>query len=74
MLLRSDDIALGIAHRHRPWWTVWYGRHTRQYWAMPRWLAPTRARLIDESTPEALEAAIANFETFNPKPTRRTAR
>jgi hypothetical protein len=70
MLLGRDDIARGIAYRHRPWWTVWYGHTTCRYWALPRWVEAARAVLIDAPTPEALEAAISTFEMFNPKPSR----
>jgi hypothetical protein len=73
-MLGPDDIARGIAHRHRPWWAVWYGHHTGRYWALPRWVHPARARLIDAPTPDTIEAAIVNFEMFNPKPTRITTR
>jgi hypothetical protein len=63
----------GTARRiasERPWWIVWYGQHTRKYWAapLPSWITSSRARLIEATTPEALEAGIATFEMFNPSP------
>jgi hypothetical protein len=47
-------VARWIQHRHRPWWHVWYGRATRQYWAMPAW-APGPYGLLAATTPEALD-------------------
>lgn len=67
MLPGPDDVARWIQRRHRPWWHVWYGRATREYWAMPAW-APDRHGLLAATTPEALDAAIATFEAHHPRP------
>jgi hypothetical protein len=57
-----------MEHKHRPWWRIWYGRHTGQYWAMASWVRTPYA-MFGATTPEALDAAIATFETLHPKPT-----
>jgi hypothetical protein len=67
MLLGPHDIARRLEYQHSPGWLVWYGRHTRQYWALARW-ARTRDGFLTAATPEALDAAIAAFEMFHPRP------
>jgi hypothetical protein len=69
MLLGPHDIARRLEHQHRPGWVVWYGERTRQYWAMAVWVRTPRS-LLGGATPEALDAAIATFEMFHPKPRR----
>lgn len=45
MLLGPHEIALYIEDKHRPWWTVWYGRSTRQLGACPLGADPARHAL-----------------------------
>jgi hypothetical protein len=71
MLLGPHDIARRLQYRHRPGWSVWYGGRTRQYWALACWVRPAGA-LFAADTPEALDAAIATFETLHPKPKQRS--
>ena len=68
MLFGPHEIARRIQYQHRPGWSIWYGRETRQYWALARWTRATGA-MFSAETPQALEAAIATFETHHPKPT-----
>ncbi|HEX6469149.1 MAG TPA: hypothetical protein VF069_08645 [Streptosporangiaceae bacterium] len=56
-----------MEYQRRPWWVVWFGRHTRQYWALASWVR-TPDGMLTAATPEALDAAIAAFEMFHPKP------
>jgi hypothetical protein len=65
MLLGPHEIARRIEYQRRPWWRVWYGEYTRQYWALASW---TPSGMIAAATPDALDAAITTFEMFNPKP------
>jgi hypothetical protein len=67
MLLGPHDLARRIEHRHRPGWVVWYGRHTRQYWALASWVRTPHAMLA-AATLDEIEAAIAGFELLHPKP------
>lgn len=67
MLLGPHEIARGIEWSHRPGWVVWYGEHTRQYWALACWVRASYA-MLTAATPDALAAAMAVFEMFNPKP------
>jgi hypothetical protein len=67
MLLGPREIARRIEYKNRPWWSVWYGRQTRLYWAVACWVRTPDA-MLSAATPEALDAAIANFEAFHPKP------
>jgi hypothetical protein len=69
MLFSPDDIALRIQYEHRPGWLVWYGRETRQYWAMPLWIHTSG--LLNNAVPDLLDAAMRTFETFYPRPTGR---
>ncbi|MEV6984535.1 hypothetical protein AB0M95_25215 [Sphaerisporangium sp. NPDC051017] len=41
-----------------PGWTVWYGEHTRRFWAMPRSAVPAGTRMPEGGTIEELEAAV----------------
>jgi hypothetical protein len=52
--------------QHRPWWRVWYGQHTRRYWALALWIRSAGA-MLDAETPERLDAAMATFEMLHPK-------
>lgn len=67
MLLGPDEIAQWIEHRHRPGWTVWFGRSTGHYWALAGW-ARTPYGMLGAATPDALETAITSFEARHPKP------
>jgi hypothetical protein len=71
MLLGPHDIAQRIEYQHRPGWSVWYGRKTKLYWALACWVR-TPGGMFSAATPEALDAAIATFETLHPKPGRRS--
>lgn len=66
MLLGPDEIARRMQYQRRPWWWVWYGHKTMEYWAVARWVRVSW--LLSASTPAALEAAIAAFEMRYPKP------
>jgi hypothetical protein len=51
----APDPRARLADLARQGWTIWFGRHTRQYWA-----AHTgRMRLVCADTPKALLRAIA---------------
>jgi hypothetical protein len=65
--LGPHEMARCIEYRHRPWWVVWYGRWTGQYWALPSWVSTSHGMLC-AATPGALDAAIATFEMLYPKP------
>jgi hypothetical protein len=67
MLLGPHDIARRLEYQHRPGWVVWWGEHTRQYWALATWIH-TPYGMLCAATPEALDAAIATFEMFHPQP------
>jgi hypothetical protein len=69
MFIGPHEIARRMEHKHHPWWLVWYGRSTRQYWAMARWVR-TPGAMLGASVPDALDAAIATFETHHPPPRR----
>lgn len=69
MLLGPKEIAQSIEHKHRPWWSVWYGEHTQKFWAVATWVHTPQA-MLDAATPDALDAAIATFEVLHPKPAR----
>ena len=66
MLLGPDEIAQRIQYQHRPGWQVWYGRATRQFWAMALWVPGPNA-LLGAAAPGAIEAAMATFERLYPK-------
>ena len=53
--------------KFRPWWVVWWGEHTRCFWAIAAWVHGP-ASVIAERTPDALLVAMNNFETNHPKP------
>jgi hypothetical protein len=67
MLLGPHEIARRIEYEHRPGWVAWYGRHTRQYWAVATWVRTPHA-MLGAATPDALDAAITTFEMLHPKP------
>jgi hypothetical protein len=41
-----------------PGWAVWYGQHTRHFWAMPRTGTPGGAQLAEAETAEELEDVV----------------
>jgi hypothetical protein len=53
--------------KSRPWWVVWWGEHTRRFWAIAAWMHGP-VSVIAERTPDALLATMHNFETIFPKP------
>jgi hypothetical protein len=67
MLLGPQEMARRIEYKHRPGWLVWFGRYTRQYWAMACWVRTPHA-MLRADTPEALDAAIVTFEMLFSKP------
>lgn len=67
MSVTPAEIARHIERERRPWWAVWYGRHTGHYWAMALWV-PGPAGVLEAPTPHALTGAMESFETTNPKP------
>jgi hypothetical protein len=69
MLVDPHEIARRIGDKHRPWWLIWYGDHTRQFWAMPSWVRTPHA-ILSATTPDGLDAAIAVFESLHPRPGR----
>jgi hypothetical protein len=71
MLLGPHDIARRLEYQHRPGWSIWYGGETRQYWALACWMRAA-GEMFGADTPEALEAAMATFETRHPKPRQRS--
>ncbi len=48
--------------RRLPWWTVWYGEHTRRFWAVPRAGHLSAAPHIEATTPQELEHAARQAE------------
>jgi hypothetical protein len=70
MLAGPHEIARQFGAKHRPWWLIWYGEQTRQYWALAAWVRTPHA-MFGAATPDALDAAIATFETLHPRPGRR---
>ena len=69
MLLGPHEIARRLEYKKRPWWLVWYGQQTRQFWAVASWVRAPDA-MLSAPTPEALDAAIATFEQHHPKPSQ----
>lgn len=67
--LDPREIARQIECHRRPWWVVWYGRHTGCYWAMSSWVSGVHG-MLSAPSPEALIAAIATFEMLHPKPSQ----
>jgi hypothetical protein len=66
MLFGPDEIAQLIQHQHRPGWLVWYGRATKQYWALAAWVHGSQA-MLGAAAPEAIDTAMTTFETIYPK-------
>lgn len=66
MLLGPDEVARRMQYERGPWWWVWYGHQTLEYWAVARWVRVSW--LLSAATPAALEAAIVAFETRYPRP------
>jgi hypothetical protein len=66
MLSRPDEIAQRIQYRHRPGWLVWYGRATKQYWALASWVHIPHA-MLGAAAPDAIDAAMTTFEMLYPK-------
>ncbi|RCG30278.1 hypothetical protein DQ384_16185 [Sphaerisporangium album] len=50
-----------------PGWTVWYGEHTRRFWAMPRSAVPAGTRMPEADTIEELEAAVHRMQGTAPR-------
>ncbi|WP_405143468.1 hypothetical protein OG589_38340 [Sphaerisporangium sp. NBC_01403] len=50
-----------------PGWAVWYGQHTRRFWAMPRSAAPAGVRLAEAETAEELEDAVRQMTGAAPR-------
>ena len=53
-----------------PGWMVWYGEHTRRYWATPRSRAAARGVLAEADTPEQLEEVVRQMTEGTPRPER----
>jgi hypothetical protein len=66
MLIGPDEIVQRIQHQHRPGWLVWYGRATKQYWALASWVHASHA-MIGAASPDAIAAAMVTFEMLHPK-------
>ncbi|MFC4061534.1 hypothetical protein ACFOWE_24815 [Planomonospora corallina] len=45
-----------------PGWTVWYGEHTRRFWALSRTRRPAGASHAEAGTAEELERAVRLIE------------
>lgn len=60
-----------MQYQRWPWWRVWYGHHTNEYWALARWVRVSL--LLSAASPAALDAAIVAFETRYPKPAQEGA-
>lgn len=52
-----------------PGWSVWYGRHTGRFWAMPRTATPGGPQLAEGGTPEELEDAVHRITGGAPRQT-----
>jgi hypothetical protein len=46
--------------KSRPWWVVWWGEHTRCFWAIAAWV---HGPVLSERTPDALLTAMHNVES-----------
>ncbi|GAA3135543.1 hypothetical protein GCM10010466_27950 [Planomonospora alba] len=58
-----------------PGWTVWYGEHTRHFWALSRARRPSGASHAEAETAEELERAVRLIEDGAappPSPARET--
>ena len=66
MLFGPDEIAQRIQYRHRPGWLVWYGRATKQYWALASWVHGSQA-MLGAPAPEVIDRAMTTFETIYPR-------
>lgn len=66
------EMARRLEYGRRPWWTIWYGRRTHDYWAVAAWVPGLRG-MISAADPYALDAAITTFEALYPKPAERDA-
>ncbi|MEO3814767.1 hypothetical protein ABGB17_37710 [Sphaerisporangium sp. B11E5] len=53
-----------------PGWMVWYGEHTRRYWATPRSKAAARGVLAEADSPEELEDIVRQMTDGTPRPAR----
>jgi hypothetical protein len=51
-----------------PGWMVWYGEHTRRYWATPRGKAASRGVLAEADTAEELEDIVRQMMGGAPRP------
>ncbi|MEV8635074.1 hypothetical protein AB0395_25800 [Streptosporangium sp. NPDC051023] len=48
--------------RRLPYWTVWYGRHTGNFWAMPVAVHLATAPHVEAPTPQELESTVRHME------------
>ncbi|GII86753.1 hypothetical protein Ssi03_47430 [Sphaerisporangium siamense] len=62
----SKAAARALAAR-LPGWTVWYGEHTRRFWAMPRTAVPAGTRMAEADTVEELEEAVRRMMGAPPR-------
>jgi hypothetical protein len=62
----GKTIARELAAR-LPGWAVWYGQHTRRFWAMPRTAVPGGVQLAEGETAEELEEAVRRIASGGPR-------
>ncbi|GAA3791638.1 hypothetical protein GCM10022226_08310 [Sphaerisporangium flaviroseum] len=62
----GKTIARELAAR-LPGWAVWYGQHTRRFWAMPRTAVPGGVQLAEGETAEELEEAVRRIASGAPR-------
>jgi hypothetical protein len=58
----GEDAALEQLRRQYPRWSIWRGRFTGDYWAMPPRAHPTRHELISARDPGELAQRLAEAE------------
>jgi hypothetical protein len=59
----DEDAKLAALRERYPRWSIWKGRHTGRWWAMPR--RPLTA-LVDAPDLDQLAAKIADVEAWEP--------
>jgi hypothetical protein len=57
----DDGIKLAGLRRRYPQWTIWRGKHTGSWWAMP---PPGVLTLVNADDLDRLEALIADIESW----------
>ncbi|GII63028.1 hypothetical protein Skr01_31130 [Sphaerisporangium krabiense] len=62
----SKAAARALAAR-MPGWTVWYGEHTRRFWAIPRSAVPAGTRMAEADTVEELEEVVRRMMGAPPR-------